>query len=83
VEPIGAQGHADGLGRGMINIMLLAELTCQTNPLRASADSPLELRITQDYIDRLEAWCDQSGDPLPNLKSFIVSVVHWLLRSCM
>jgi cob(I)alamin adenosyltransferase len=31
-----------------------------------------ELRITQEYIDRLEAWCDQFGNPLPNLKSFIL-----------
>jgi len=45
-----------------------------SNPLRASTsvDSPAELRITQDYIDRLEAWCDHFGDPLPNLKSFIL-----------
>jgi cob(I)alamin adenosyltransferase len=45
-----------------------------SNPLRIppSADSPPELRVTQDYIDRLEAWCDQFGDPLPNLKSFIL-----------
>jgi cob(I)alamin adenosyltransferase len=45
-----------------------------SNPLRASdaADTPPELRITQQYIDRLESWCDQFGDPLPNLKSFIL-----------
>lgn len=45
-----------------------------SNPLRAatSADPPPELRITQEYIDRLEAWCDQFGDPLPNLRSFIL-----------
>lgn len=45
-----------------------------SNPLRVptSADSPPELRVTQDYIDRLEACCDQFGDPLPNLKSFIL-----------
>ncbi|MFL6048005.1 MAG: cob(I)yrinic acid a,c-diamide adenosyltransferase [Propionibacteriaceae bacterium] len=43
-------------------------------PLRLanSGDAPLELRVTQDYIDRLEACCDQFGDPLPNLKSFIL-----------
>jgi cob(I)alamin adenosyltransferase len=43
-------------------------------PLRLvnSGDAPPELRVTQDYIDRLEAWCDQFGDPLPNLKSFIL-----------
>jgi cob(I)alamin adenosyltransferase len=45
-----------------------------SNPVRVrnSADAPPELRVTQEYIDRLEAWCDQFGDPLPNLKSFIL-----------
>ena len=45
-----------------------------STPLRVptSTDPLPELRITQDYIDRLEAWCDQFGDPLPNLKSFIL-----------
>ena len=45
-----------------------------SNPLRVadSADNPPQLRITQEYIDRLEAWCDQFGDPLPNLTSFIL-----------
>jgi cob(I)alamin adenosyltransferase len=45
-----------------------------STPLRAptSTDQPAELRITQEYVDRLEAWCDQFGDPLPSLKSFIL-----------
>jgi cob(I)alamin adenosyltransferase len=45
-----------------------------SNPLHVPArpDPPPDLRVTQDYIDRLEAWCDQFGDPLPNLKSFIL-----------
>jgi cob(I)alamin adenosyltransferase len=45
-----------------------------SNPLRVadSADNPPQLRITQEYIDRLEAWCDQFGDPLHNLTSFIL-----------
>lgn len=45
-----------------------------SNPLRVptSVDAPAELRVTQAYIDRLEAWCDHFGDPLPNLKSFIL-----------
>ena len=45
-----------------------------SNPWRSptSADPPPELRVTQEYIDRLEAWCDQFGDPLPNLRSFIL-----------
>ena len=41
------------------------------NPLQASyAHEPL--RITQDYVDRLEAACDTFGDPLPDLRSFIL-----------
>ena len=45
-----------------------------STPLRApaSTDPRPELRITHDYVDRLEAWCDQFGGPLPNLKSFIL-----------
>jgi cob(I)alamin adenosyltransferase len=31
------------------------------------------LRITQDYVDRLEAWCDQFNADLPTLRSFILS----------
>ena len=30
------------------------------------------LRITQDSIDRLEAWCDEFGEGLPDLVSFIL-----------
>ncbi len=30
------------------------------------------LRIEQPSIDRLEAWCDEFGDPLPDLVSFIL-----------
>lgn len=31
------------------------------------------LRIEQDYIDRLEAWCDQYNADLPKLRSFILN----------
>jgi cob(I)alamin adenosyltransferase len=42
-----------------------------SNPL--AADPPYEpLRVTQDYVDRLEGWCDTFGDPLPALRSFIL-----------
>jgi cob(I)alamin adenosyltransferase len=30
------------------------------------------LRITQPYIDRVEAWCDEFNESLPALKSFIL-----------
>ena len=30
------------------------------------------LRITQDYIDRLEAWCDEFNEPCPPLNSFVL-----------
>jgi cob(I)alamin adenosyltransferase len=30
------------------------------------------LRISQSYIDRLEAWCDQFNAPLPALDSFVL-----------
>jgi cob(I)alamin adenosyltransferase len=31
------------------------------------------LRITQDYVDRLEAWCDEFNADLSTLRSFILS----------
>ena len=31
------------------------------------------LRIEQDYIDRLEAWCDHYNEELPALRSFILN----------
>lgn len=30
------------------------------------------LRVSQDYVDRLEAWCDEFNEPLPALNSFIL-----------
>ncbi len=42
-----------------------------SNPLRP--DPQWEpLRITQDYVDRLEGWCDEFGEPLPAHTSFIL-----------
>ncbi len=31
------------------------------------------LRIEQDYVDRLEGWCDHYNDSLPSLRSFILN----------
>lgn len=42
-----------------------------SNPL--AENPPYEpLRIIQPYVDRLEGWCDQFGDTLPPLRSFIL-----------
>lgn len=30
------------------------------------------LRVKQEYVDRLEAWCDEFNEPLPALNSFIL-----------
>jgi cob(I)alamin adenosyltransferase len=30
------------------------------------------LRITEDYVERLENWCDEYNEPLPALNSFIL-----------
>jgi cob(I)alamin adenosyltransferase len=44
-----------------------------SNPLRVrDTDAGPELRIIPESIDRLEHWCDQFGDPLPSLTSFIL-----------
>lgn len=40
-------------------------------PLQVSPEWPA-LRIEQSSIDRLETWCDELSDPLPNLRSFIL-----------
>jgi cob(I)alamin adenosyltransferase len=39
---------------------------------RPLSDTPA-LRITQDYIERLEAECDEWNAPLPTLRSFVIS----------
>ncbi|MGI3784769.1 MAG: cob(I)yrinic acid a,c-diamide adenosyltransferase [Janthinobacterium lividum] len=44
-----------------------------SNPLRPLAEAAREpLRVTQAYVDRLEAWCDRFGEELPPLRSFIL-----------
>src|SRR5690349_161803 len=42
-----------------------------STPVVAEPEYP-PLRITQNYIDRLEGWCDEFNEPLPALNSFIL-----------
>lgn len=42
-----------------------------STPLVAAAKQP-QLRITQNYVDRLEAWCDSFNAELPALNSFVL-----------
>ena len=39
---------------------------------RADPEYP-PLRIEQDYVDRLEGWCDHYNEDLPTLRSFILN----------
>jgi cob(I)alamin adenosyltransferase len=41
-------------------------------PIVANPEYP-PLRIEQDYVDRLEGWCDHYNESLPNLRSFILN----------
>jgi cob(I)alamin adenosyltransferase len=41
------------------------------NPVTTDPEYP-PLRITQDYIDRLEGWCDEYNNRLTKLRSFIL-----------
>jgi len=45
-----------------------ADLSC---PVVQSPEHP-PLRVEQDYIDRLEGWCDEYNDALEKLRSFIL-----------
>ena len=47
-----------------------ADLSNPLRPLAEGARAPL--RVTQAYVDRLEAWCDRFGEELPPLRSFIL-----------
>jgi cob(I)alamin adenosyltransferase len=58
---------------------LLASLQNEMFDLGADLSTPVRpdpewepLRITQDYVDRLERWCDELSEPLPALTSFIL-----------
>ena len=41
-------------------------------PVVESPEFP-PLRIEQEYVDRLEAWCDEYNEHLPKLRSFILN----------
>jgi cob(I)alamin adenosyltransferase len=41
-------------------------------PVVAEPEYP-PLRIEQEYVDRLEAWCDEYNEDLPKLRSFILN----------
>ena len=41
-------------------------------PVVAEPEHP-PLRIEQDYVDRLEGWCDHYNEELPTLRSFILN----------
>ena len=45
-----------------------ADLSC---PVVKNPEHP-PLRVEQDYIDRLEGWCDEYNDALEKLRSFIL-----------
>lgn len=66
-----------GLPESMVE--LLARVQNELFDVGADLGNPLQdsyryepLRVTQDYVDRLESACDQFGDPLPALRSFIL-----------
>ncbi|ULE31607.1 cob(I)yrinic acid a,c-diamide adenosyltransferase [Mycobacterium sp. IDR2000157661] len=42
-----------------------------STPVAENPEYP-PLRITQSYIDRLEAWCDEFNESLPALNSFVL-----------
>ena len=42
------------------------------NPITENPEYP-PLRIEQEYVDRLEAWCDHYNALVPNLRSFILN----------
>lgn len=60
-------------------VTLLTRIQNELFDVGADLGNPLQdsyryepLRVTQDYVDRLEAACDHFGDPLPSLRSFIL-----------
>jgi cob(I)alamin adenosyltransferase len=69
-----ALGHPDEPLRGVLiriqNDLFDAGADLST-PVVENPEYP-PLRITEDYIARLENWCDEFNEPLPALNSFIL-----------
>ena len=75
--------HASAAGGGALDEDVVAVLTHVQNDLfDVGADfcTPVvpdpeypPLRIEQDYVDRLEGWCDHYNEDLPALRSFILN----------
>lgn len=66
-----------GLPEAVVGV--LREVSNELFDVGADLSNPLvtepkwePLRITQGRIDRLEAWCDEFSEPLPDLVSFIL-----------
>lgn len=87
VEAYGAVDEANStigvaLATGGLSDAIVAALGTVQNELfdlGADLSTPLvtapawePLRVVQSSVDRLEAWCDEFGDPLPDLRSFIL-----------
>ena len=69
-----AQG---GLEEDVVTVLTPCRTTCSTwaptcTPVVENPEYP-PLRIEQEYVDRLEAWCDQYNEDLPTLRSFILN----------
>lgn len=80
-EANAAVGAAIALG-GLDDDVVTVLTTIQNDMFDVGADfcTPIvedpkfpPLRIEQDYIDRLEAWCDLYNEELSNLRSFILN----------
>lgn len=74
---IGVVLSTSGLPAEVVDV--LSSIQNEMFDLGADLSNPLApnpkyepLRVTQDYVDRLEHWCDAFGDPLPALRSFIL-----------
>ncbi|MFT4263015.1 MAG: cob(I)yrinic acid a,c-diamide adenosyltransferase [Nocardioides sp.] len=44
-----------------------------STPIPQTDPGYAQLRVEQGYVDRLEGWCDEFNEQLPNLRSFILN----------